>query len=92
MIIDFQSDPDHARRFDVATGKPIEPPVWYANDVTELCRAYRRIPGRVPGTLVFEQDPVTGRPIPYEFTRPILIVAKPPGELAELVAAGLIAP
>ena len=61
---------------DEDTGQAIGVPVWYADEETGECRAYRQVPARDKGS-VFYIDPATKRPVSYTFFRRIKFVPVP---------------
>jgi hypothetical protein len=77
MIVDFREDEDRAQLYDIIdleTGQSIDLPLWYANDETGVCWAYK---GRKHGTgWTFDQGP-DGEPIPYQVHARIRITLKP---------------
>ncbi len=77
MIIDYKADSRSALKFhpvDLATGKPIDFPIMYADDIQGVIRYYERC-----GPNTFKADPATGKPILIEERRAIRIV--PVGEV-----------
>lgn len=76
MILDCKANPEIAKLYDVIdldTGKPLDVPVWYVNDETGVCWAYK---SRRQGTgWIFDQGP-DGEPISYQFHARIRISLK----------------
>lgn len=76
MILDWIANPELANLHDVIdldTGKPLDVPVWYADDETGVCWAYR---GRKQGTGWIFYSGLDGEGMPYRFHARIRIVPK----------------